>query len=249
MPTPATTPPASRTARAYPGTPEQIRAVRADLRVLTNGCPLAEDLILCASELATNAVLYSNSHLPGATFTVRAEIHPGDCARIEVEDDGGPWAAHKSDHSRGYGLGIVGDLASDWGITGDYRGRTVWARLGWPHDPASQPAPDASATPATATLTARDNTAKADPLAWWTAVVDGDRLRELRCQRGLSEEELADQAGVSLSTVTRLERDQRPACRSWTLAQLAIALSEHPSAITAGRASTSHAGTADQPRN
>ncbi len=248
MPTPAMTPPASRTARAYPGTAEHIRVVRADIRALTDGCPLAEDLILCASELATNAVLYSNSHLPGATFTVRAEVHPGDCARIEVEDDAGPWTGHMPGRSRGYELGIVADLASDWGITGDYRGRTVWARLGWPCDPASPPDPDASATPATAALAARDNTANADPLARWTAVVDGDRRRELRCQRGLSEEELADQAGVSLSTVTRLERDQRPACRSWTLARLAIALSEHPSAITAGRVSTSQAETADQPR-
>lgn len=243
MSTPAPTPPASRTTRAYPGTPDQIRAVRADLRALTDGCPLAEDLILCASELATNAVLYSNSRLPGATFTVRAEIHPGDYAWIEVEDDGGPWTAHQPGHPPGYGLGIVRDLASDWDITGDHRGRTVWARLGWPHDPASQPAPAASATPA---LAARDTTASADPLARWTTVVDGHQLRELRCQHGLSEEELAEQAGVSLSTVTRLERDQRPTCRSWTLARLAIALSEHPSAITQSR--TSHARTADQPR-
>jgi len=245
MPTPATTPPASHTARAYPGTAEQIRAVRAHLRVLTDGCPLAEELILCASELATNAVLYSNSRLPGATFTVRAEIHPGDCVRIEVEDDGGPWTAHQPGHSCGYGLGIVADLASDWGVTGDYRGRTVWARLAWPHDPVSQPAPDASATPA---LAAPDSTAGANPLTRWTAVVDGDRLRQLRGQHGLSQEELADQAGVSLTTITRLERDQRPACRSWTLARLAIALSEHPSAITSSHVSAPHPGTADQPR-
>jgi serine/threonine-protein kinase RsbW len=245
MPTPATTPPASRTARAYPGTPEQISAVRADLRVLTEGCPLAEELILCASELVTNAVLYSDSRLPGATFTVRAEIHPGDCVRIEVEDDGGPWTAHQPGRSCGYGLGIVGDLASDWGVTGDYRGRTVWARFGWPRDPASEPASDASATPA---LAAADSTASANPLARWTAVVDGDRLRELRSQHGLSQEELADQAGVSLATVTRLERDQRPVRRSWTLARLAIALSEHPNAITQGRTSTAHAAPADQPQ-
>ena len=34
-----------------------------------------------------------------------------------------------------------------------------------------------------------------------TFILDGQRLRQLRRQRGLSQEELADQAGVSLTTV------------------------------------------------
>jgi len=40
----------------------------------------------------------------------------------------------------------------------------------------------------------------------WFAVVDGPRLRQLRRQHGLSQAELAGKAGISLSTVTRLER-------------------------------------------
>jgi hypothetical protein len=39
--------------RVYLGSPDQIRAVRADLRGLLDGCPVADDAILCASELAT----------------------------------------------------------------------------------------------------------------------------------------------------------------------------------------------------
>jgi anti-sigma regulatory factor (Ser/Thr protein kinase) len=75
----------------YPGSAEHIRVVRADLRPLLDGCPIAHDVILCASELAANAALHSNSCLPGGTFTVHAEINPGHYARIEVEDNGRPW--------------------------------------------------------------------------------------------------------------------------------------------------------------
>jgi hypothetical protein len=64
--------------RAYPGRPDQIRAVRSDLRALLASCPMRADIILCASELATNAAVHSRSRLPGAQFTIRIEIHPGD---------------------------------------------------------------------------------------------------------------------------------------------------------------------------
>jgi transcriptional regulator with XRE-family HTH domain len=65
----------------------------------------------------------------------------------------------------------------------------------------------------------------------WTAVVNGQRLRELRRQRGLSQVELAQLAEVSPNTVSKLERQQTTACRSRTLARLAAALGEPPSAI------------------
>ena len=70
----------------------------------------------------------------------------------------------------------------------------------------------------------------------WTTALDGPRLRQLRRQHGLSQERLASQAGLSLTTVTRLERQIRPACRGRTLARLAAALGEDPSSLTrAGR--------------
>ena len=40
----------------------------------------------------------------------------------------------------------------------------------------------------------------------WTAVADGQRLRELRRQQALSQAELAKLAGVSAHTVSKLER-------------------------------------------
>jgi len=57
-------------------------------------------------------------------------------------------------------------------------------------------------------------------------------LRRLRRQRGLSQEELADQAGVSLTTVVRLERQACGPCRGRTLGRLARAFGEHPATTT-----------------
>jgi anti-sigma regulatory factor (Ser/Thr protein kinase) len=113
----------------YPGTPEHVRIVRADLRAVLHECPMADDLILCASELAANAVLHSRSRLPGGTFTVRAKISPGDHAWIEVEDDGGPTTPEIHDSIGHHGLDIVRALAADWGIDGDHTTRTIWARF------------------------------------------------------------------------------------------------------------------------
>ncbi len=81
----------------YPGSIEHVSAVRADLRALMHDCPRADEIILCASELAANAALHSRSRLPGGTFTVRATVNPGLYIRVEVEDNGGPWTGGISD--------------------------------------------------------------------------------------------------------------------------------------------------------
>jgi serine/threonine-protein kinase RsbW len=119
----------------YPSSTEHIRAVRADLRVVLRGCPMANDVILCASELAANAALHSNSRLPGGTFTVQAIISPGQYIRIEVEDNGGLWTSVVSDPTQHHGLDIVRALVSEWGIDGGQSGRTTWARFDWTEGP------------------------------------------------------------------------------------------------------------------
>lgn len=58
--------------------------------------------------------------------------------------------------------------------------------------------------------------------------LDGVQLRHLRQQRGFSQQRLADNAGVSLTTVARLERQACAPCRGRTLGRLARALGEHP---------------------
>ena len=67
----------------------------------------------------------------------------------------------------------------------------------------------------------------------WFTVLDGHRLRRLRRQRGLSQEQLADRAGMSPATVARLERQPSAPCRSRTLGRLATALGEDPARLTA----------------
>jgi DNA-binding XRE family transcriptional regulator len=68
----------------------------------------------------------------------------------------------------------------------------------------------------------------------WTTAIDGDLLRRMRRQRGLSQERLAGLAGVSLTTVARLERPSMQPCRTWTLYRLANALERHPGPPPAG---------------
>ena len=53
---------------------------------------------------------------------------------------------------------------------------------------------------------ARPGTPCARPTPPHTFILDGHLLRQLRHQRGLSQADLADQAGISLTTVARLER-------------------------------------------
>ena len=133
MPTPAPRALELRTSDVtYPGKAEHISAVRTDLRVLLSDCPMADDVILCASELAANAAVHSNSRLPGRSFTVRTKIDPGHSAWIEIEDNGGLCTPATSDPTRHHGLDIVRALAADWGIEGGHATRTIWARFDWP---------------------------------------------------------------------------------------------------------------------
>jgi DNA-binding XRE family transcriptional regulator len=231
--------------RVYLGNPDQMRAVRAHLRGLLDGCSVADDAILCASEMAANAALHSDSALPGGQFTVSAEISPGDYVWIEVEDQGGLWTPTAAEPGGGHGLDIIHALAADWGIDGDYRTRTIWVRFDWPPDtpppahtpagtghrqPACQGGEPATADPSPAPILASARTTR--PAQRWTAILDGERLRHLRRMHGMSQDKLADRAGISAATVARLERQPRPTCRTRTLARLAAALGEHPATIT-----------------
>jgi serine/threonine-protein kinase RsbW len=119
------------TSVTYPGTTAHIRIVRADLRAVLHECPMADEVILCASELAANAATHSRSRLPGGTFTVRIKISPGHYVWIEVEDDGGPSTPGIRDSAGHHGLDIVHALATVWGIDDNHARRTIWAGFDW----------------------------------------------------------------------------------------------------------------------
>jgi transcriptional regulator with XRE-family HTH domain len=59
----------------------------------------------------------------------------------------------------------------------------------------------------------------------------GDRLKALRIEQALTQEELADRAGVSTNTVARLERNETEPHMP-TVRKLAVALGVEPRRLT-----------------
>jgi serine/threonine-protein kinase RsbW len=116
----------------YPGSVEHVGTFRADLRALLRDCPVADDVILCASEMAANAARHSDSRFSGGTFIVRVTVSSDYRAvRVEVEDQGGPWIAAPDESTGHHGLDILRALAKEWGINGNHATRTVWAQFDW----------------------------------------------------------------------------------------------------------------------
>ncbi|MGH3155405.1 MAG: ATP-binding protein [Streptosporangiaceae bacterium] len=118
--------------RVFPGRTDRIREVRATLGRALADLPMADDVVLTASELGTNAVMHSRSREPGGRFIVRAELFAGDYLWLEVEDGGGPWTQRSRSDVGGRGLAIVAAVSSEWGVEGDALARVVWARFDWP---------------------------------------------------------------------------------------------------------------------
>ena len=116
----------------FPARPDQVRHARRYLAHLLEGCPVADDAVLCLSELASNAVVHSRSREPGGCFTVHARLD-GNRLRVEVRDQGGSWQSPgrtSEDAQNGRGLLIVGQLAARWGCEGHSQsGWSVWFEL------------------------------------------------------------------------------------------------------------------------
>lgn len=125
--------------RTYPARPDQVREARRFLAGFLAGRPAADNAVLCLSELATNAVLHSDSRKPGGQFIVRAQIHDG-LLRVEVQDQGGHWEPQSPGTHHGRGLHIVSQFAREWHISSDsHPGRTVWFELDCQHPLAGRP--------------------------------------------------------------------------------------------------------------
>ncbi len=124
--------------RSFRASPDQVREARRFLAQVLGEGPTAADAVACLSELVTNSVLYSNSRRPKGRFIVRACLRPAG-VRVEVEDEGGLWKHRQGrDDQRGRGLAIVDALSTDWSVSGDGTGRTVWFEIGENDPPASE---------------------------------------------------------------------------------------------------------------
>jgi anti-sigma regulatory factor (Ser/Thr protein kinase) len=130
-----TVPPAYWWSRDFPGEKEQARQVRAWIEGILPACDALEDLVLIASELASNAVTHTRSGQDNARFTVdvtwsadRARVVVGDKGSDEVPDSANP---DENDAETGRGLLLVGALSAAWGMAGNADARWVWADVPW----------------------------------------------------------------------------------------------------------------------
>ncbi|MFF2406495.1 ATP-binding protein [Streptomyces sp. NPDC058092] len=101
--------------------------------------PLIENIKLCVSELATNALLHGAP--PGREFCVGL-LRGEELVRLEVRDSGpGQPAVQRPDDDAcsGRGLRLVSELADDFGVDDHVVGKTVW--LVFKTSPAPDPAP------------------------------------------------------------------------------------------------------------
>ncbi|MFE2856712.1 ATP-binding protein [Streptomyces lavendulae] len=94
----------------------------------------ADDILLCASELASNAVKYGSSTEGGrAVFQVRLDADDTHL-RVEVED-GDPLTVPRMNRAAegetgGRGMAIVASLASAWGFESHAAaGKAVWSEF------------------------------------------------------------------------------------------------------------------------
>jgi serine/threonine-protein kinase RsbW len=133
--------------RLFPGTGDQVRAVRDYARAGFVGHGARDDAVLVASELATNAIEHSASGRSGGMFMVYlAELGAYHVAMI-VTDQGGPSRPHEEqaaeDAESGRGLAVAKSLTSllEFSEDGELRSalaiipdRTVaTAANPWPH--------------------------------------------------------------------------------------------------------------------
>lgn len=134
----AAAPPGLRWRRRFPGAEAQLREVRRWLGTLLPDCPARDDVSCVATELGTNAVRHTASGRGGA-FAIEITWHPA-LVRVIVADGGAasgprrpagpPWEGDPDDE-HGRGLLLVEGLAASTGVSGDHRGRQVWAEIPW----------------------------------------------------------------------------------------------------------------------
>ena len=140
--------PAAATANAlrwrqlFHGEERQLGVLRRWLASVLPECPARDDVISVATELGSNALRHTASGR-GGLFAVGVTWHEST-VRVAVADCGSPTEPHviedpAAEHGRG--LLLVLGLSVRTGVTGDHRGRVVWADIAWAGPNAPAPAP------------------------------------------------------------------------------------------------------------
>jgi len=125
--------------RVFPGRPEQVAQARRFVARILDSCPVADDALLCASELASNAIRHTRSGRSGKFQVLVWRGRTSAC--VAVLDDGSdttlaptPGPAGRLAES-GHGLLTVQALSAWWGHhtyrDGSTRGTAVWFGLDW----------------------------------------------------------------------------------------------------------------------
>jgi serine/threonine-protein kinase RsbW len=124
--------------RRFPGEPPQVSKARSWVAELLPACDPLDELLIFASELATNAVTHTRSGEPGGWFDVEVTWSP-KAARVVVGDQGSdevPTSKASSgdggtDFETGRGLMLIDAMSADWGAVGDASARWLWADAAW----------------------------------------------------------------------------------------------------------------------
>jgi serine/threonine-protein kinase RsbW len=124
----------------FPGDERQLRALRRWLESLLPVCAARDATVTVAVELATNAVQWTASGR-GGRFALEITWY-GQAVRVTVADGGAPTGPRLIDDpmsEHGRGLLMVRELSARIGVTGDQRGRLVWAEIPWTGEGAVRP--------------------------------------------------------------------------------------------------------------
>jgi serine/threonine-protein kinase RsbW len=142
-----------RWCQQFRGEGSELQRLRRWLAWLLPDRPARDDLLSVAVELGTNAIQHTASGrggwfmvevvCPGPVLAADRDRPDGPVVRVAVTDGGaasGPRLNEDPLSDCGRGLVIVQALSVRSGVSGDQRGRTVWAEVPWPPQPAAGPA-------------------------------------------------------------------------------------------------------------
>jgi hypothetical protein len=125
--------------RVFPGRPDQVAHARRFVGRVLNGCPVADDAVLCASELASNTIRHTRTGRGGKFQVVVWRGMASVC--VAVLDDGSDTTPTPTSGQTGrlaesgHGLLAVQALTAWWGHhtyrDGSACGMAVWFRLDW----------------------------------------------------------------------------------------------------------------------